>query len=169
MITLTWGMRSTQQPSDKHGASFWRLNQKTTFNKVSRLSHKPEKTLWYWYELTHLLRQVSSLSGPLCPEFWDRKTDNNWRQSALICLKCALRVVHGGLVITASDTKSYTNVRWTHLSLIKIFGSFTWSGRPPIHWRFFAIAFVLLLIGDFFQKGCESLLHGPSITEQISV
>ena len=24
-MSLTWGMRSTQQPSDKHGASVWRL------------------------------------------------------------------------------------------------------------------------------------------------
>ena len=26
-ITFTWGIRSTQQPSDKHGASVWRLKQ----------------------------------------------------------------------------------------------------------------------------------------------
>lgn len=43
-------------------------------NKVSGQSHKPNKKLWYWYELTHLLRQASSRVGPLCPEFWDRET-----------------------------------------------------------------------------------------------
>lgn len=74
--------------------------------EVSRQSHKPKKKLWYCYELTHLLRQASSRVGPLCPEFWDRETDNNWTQSALICLQYALQSVYGGSVITASDTKS---------------------------------------------------------------
>lgn len=33
-ITFTWGMRSTQQPSDKHGASVWRLKKE---NKETRV------------------------------------------------------------------------------------------------------------------------------------
>lgn len=46
-IILTWGMRSTQQPSDKHGASVWRLMREEITQVQMRWSsairHEEEK------------------------------------------------------------------------------------------------------------------------------
>lgn len=51
-ITFTWGMRSTQQPSDKHGASVWRLKQENTRQKtegelmISNVAQKKSLKCW---------------------------------------------------------------------------------------------------------------------------
>lgn len=49
-ITFTWGMRSTQHPSDKHGASVWRLKQEETHNKIKIFSRLSEM----WTQKKHL-------------------------------------------------------------------------------------------------------------------
>lgn len=53
-MTLIWGMRSMQQPSDKHGASVWRLkrqNDRQQCSSVGKYTNK-EKTKWavFWLQ-----------------------------------------------------------------------------------------------------------------------